>query len=412
MFRRFIIASWLFLMPMSAMAAQTTAVPTSTPSSAPTESSSPTPTTSSTPQVIFRDINEQYWAYGAIQNVVKKKIVNGYGDGSFGPDRPLTRAETTKVITLATTDYRPDSQSGSVIVPFGDVSSSDSLLPFIKYAYDMKMVKGYPDRTFRPTQSVSRAEFLKIFIVASRNEIKDYNIGEAFLDVSPNHELAPYIYSARALGYIKGTSNGLFLPNNPITRAEAVKILDNYLRDKDTTFPAITDLERDMLLAINEKRAAERKAPLIIDSKLSGLARNQSQELYDQWHFLDKLQKKEYETSHANLTEQEKRRPWTSHRNASGQTFDQWFALASKKYDISYNEATQNIAHAFFDNATPEDRVKDIINKMFEKGNDGNYLYSHAFNILGSYIPYTHVGIGIIVGETPDEMYVTQIFTQ
>ncbi len=411
MLRRFFITSLLLFTPLTAVAA-TTAAPTPTSVTTTTPSPTPTNTVTSVPEVIFRDINEQYWAYDAIQNVVKKKIVNGYSDGSFGPDRPLTRAETTKIITLATSNYRPDTQSGSVTVPFIDVDSSDTLLPFIKYAYEKKMVKGYSDRTFKPTKSVTRAEFLKIFIVASNNEIKDYNIGEAFLDVSPNHELAPYIYSARALGYIKGTSNGLFLPNTPITRAEAVKILDNYLQDKDTTFPAITDLEKSMLIAINEKRATENKAPLVIDQKLSGIARNQSQELYDQWHFLDKQQKKEYETSHANLTEQEKRRPWTSHRNVNGQTFDQWFALASKKYDISYSEATQNIAHAFFDNATPEDRVTDIINKMFEKGDNGNYLYSHAFNILGTYIPYTHVGIGIIVGESPDEMYVTQIFTQ
>lgn len=408
MLRQLLIISCLLLSPVPALAA-TTSTPTPTPSTSNTSTATPVPTSS--PEVIFSDINDKYWAYDAIQNVVKKKIVNGYSDGSFGPDRPLTRAETTKVITLATTDYRPTTQTGA-IVPFSDVSSSDSLGAFIRYAYDKKMIKGYSDRTFHPTQSVSRAEFLKIFIVASNNEIKDYNIGEAFLDVSPNHELAPYIYSARALGYIKGTSNGLFLPNAPITRAEAVKILNNYLQDKDTNFPAITDLENSMLTAINQKRAGEHKAPLILDQKLSGIARTQSQELYDQWHFLDKQQKKDYETSHANLVEQEKRRPWTSHRNASGQTFDQWFALASKKYDISYNEATQNIAHAFYDNATPEDRVTDIINKMFEKGDNGNYLYSHAFNILGTYIPYTHVGIGIIVGENPDEMYVTQIFTK
>lgn len=411
MLRHFLLISFLLFTPLTAMAA-TTATPTPTSETATTPNPTPTSTVTSAPEVIFGDINDQYWAYDAIQNVVKKKIVNGYSNGNFGPDRPLTRAETTKIITLATSNFLPNTQSGSITIPFGDVDSSDTLLPFIKYAYDNKMVKGYSDRTFRPTQSVSRAEFLKIFIVASKNEIKDYNIGEAFLDVSPNHELAPYIYSARALGYIKGTSNGLFLPNTPITRAEAVKILDNYLKDKDTTFPAITDLERSMLITINEKRATEKKAPLVIDQKLSGIARKQSQELYDQWHFLDKQQKKDYETSHANLSEQEKRRPWTSHRNVNGQTFDQWFALASKKYDISYSEATQNIAHAFFDNATPEDRVTDIINKMFEKGDDGNYLYSHAFNILGTYIPYTHVGIGIIVGESPDEMYVTQIFTQ
>ena len=337
MLRRLLVISLLFLAPVQAFAATsasptpttTVASPLPTNSASATPSPSATPTVSNSPEVIFSDINSSYWAYDAIQDVVKRKIVNGYSDGSFGPDKPLTRAETTKVITLATTSYRPSTESGS-IAPFGDVDNKDTLLPFIQYAYSHKMIKGYNDRTFRPTKSVSRAEFLKIFIIASNNQLQDYNIGEAFLDVSPNHELAPYIYSARALGYINGTSNGLFSPDAPITRAEAVKILDKYLIDKDTDFPAVTDLEKSMLDAINQKRTENHEAPLVLDQTLSGIARKQSQELYDQWHFLDKDQKKQYEASHANLAEQDKRRPWTSHRNASGQTFDQWFALASK----------------------------------------------------------------------------------
>ncbi|MBP6084893.1 S-layer homology domain-containing protein [Candidatus Gracilibacteria bacterium] len=384
---------------------------TTTPSATSTPSPTPTPTPTSKAEIIFQDIDKGYWAYDAIQNVVSKKIMNGYSDGRFGPDQPLTRAETTKVITLATTDYRPSTQTGAT-VPFSDVQSSDTLLPYIRYAYDQKMVRGYPDRTFKPTQSVSRAEFIKIFIVATDNQLQDSNIGEAFLDVPPSYELATYIYSARALGYIKGSTNGLFLPNAPITRAEAVKILNNYLNDQDMIFAAVSELEQKMFTTINEKRAAEKKVLFILDPKLSGVAKRQSQELYDQWHFLDKQQKKDYETSHATSTEQEKRRPWTSHRNAAGQTFDQWFALASKKYTITYTEASQNIAHAFYDNATPQDRIIDIINKMLEKADNGSYLYSHAFNIMGTYVGYTHVGIGIVLGETPDEMYVTQIFTK
>lgn len=253
---------------------------------------------------------------------------------------------------------------------------------------------------------------MKIFILASDNLLQNYNIGEAFLDIAPNHDLARYIYSARALGYIKGSSNGLFLPDIPITRAEASKVIFNYLSDKDMQFPESTDLEKAMFSAINEKRKVEGKSALILDNTLAGIAHKQSQDLSDQWSFLDKEAKKEYESTHANVQEQDKRRPWTSHRNITGQTFDEWFALASKKYGFNYSDATQNIAHAFYDNSTPEDRVLDIINKMFEKDEEGNYIYAHAYNILGTYIPYTHVGIGIVVGEDPEEMYVTQVFTK
>lgn len=373
----------------------------------------PTPTTTETPsaEVIFSDVSSDHWAYQAIQSLVKKKIMNGYSDSSFGPDKLLTRAETTKILVLATQQSNPALDQTKEL-PFSDVDKLDPLLPYIRFAFDHSIIKGYSDQTFRPSNSISRAEYMKIFILASNNLLENYNIGEAFLDVAPDHELATYIYSARALGYIKGSSNGLFLPDAPITRAEAAKVIFNYLSDKENIFPEPSELEKAMFSAINEKRKTEAKPVLIVDNTLSGIARKQSQDLFDQWSFLDKEEKKQYEATHANVQEQDKRRPWTSHRNITGQTFDEWFALASKKYDFNYSDATQNIAHAFYDNSTPEDRILDITNKMFEKDDQGNYLYAHAYNILGTYVPYTHVGIGIVIGEDPEEMYVTQIFTK
>ncbi|OGC81327.1 MAG: hypothetical protein A2V81_00765 [Candidatus Abawacabacteria bacterium RBG_16_42_10] len=388
-------------------------VSVTTPVFAQTEAPEATPTATEAPtaEVIFSDVSSDHWAYSAIQALVKKKVMNGYSDGSFGPDKLLTRAETTKILVLATQDSSPSLDEAGVL-PFTDIDPLDPLLPFISFAFDHNIIKGYLDGTFRPTRSISRAEFMKIFILTSENLLENYNIGEAFLDVVPNHDLAPHIYSSRALGYIKGSSNGLFLPDIPITRAEASKVIFNYLADKDMEFPEPSDLEQAMFDAINEKRTSDGKPVLTLDNTLSGVAHKQSQDLSDQWSFLDKDEKKEYETTHANVQEQDKRRPWTSHRNITGQTFDEWFALASKKYDFNYSDATQNIAHAFYDNSTPEDRVLDIINKMFEKDEQDNYLYAHAYNILGTYIPYTNVGIGIVVGEDPEEMYVTQIFTK
>ncbi|MBI4835680.1 MAG: S-layer homology domain-containing protein [Candidatus Abawacabacteria bacterium] len=401
----------LSTLPLPALAATATA--TATPS--PTISASPSATTTATPiaqaEVVFSDITKDHWAYNSVQTVVQAKIMNGYGDSTFRPDQPITRAETTKVIALAV-GKGDIKKPTTVTLPFTDITRDDPLIPYIQHSYENRIIKGYNDNTFRPAKPVTRAEFLKIFMLAANSVFKDYNTGEAFLDVGAAHDLASYIYSARALGYIKGTSNGLFYPNTPITRAEAAKIIYAYVADKKQQFPELSELEKKMFEEINNKRKSEGKAALIIDNKLSGIARKQSQELFEQWHFLSKQQKKEYEASHANQIEQDKRRPWTSHRNASGLTFDQWFALASKKYDINYSEATQNIAHAFFDSATPIDRVVDIINKMFEKGSDNSFLYAHAYNLLGSYVSYTHIGLGVVVGDDPEEMYVTQILTK
>lgn len=382
--------------------------PTPTASASPTTTSTPTP--NSQPEVLFSDISPEHNDYAAIQTVVQNRIMNGYGDGTFRFEQPITRAETTKVISLATKKTVPTTTK--INLPFSDVSPQDPLLPFIQFSYDNKIVKGYPDKTFRPGKPVSRGEFLKIFTLATNSVFKDYNTGEAFLDVGAAHDLASYIYSARALDYISGSSNGLFYPNQAITRGEAAKIIATYLNYQNHDFPDASALAVKMADAINQKRKDEGKPPLTLDAKLSGIAEQQSQELYDQWHFLDKEEKKNYESQHARDTNRDTQLPWTSHRNASGLTFDQWFSLASKKFSIHYSEATQNIAHAFYDSSTPSDRVLDIVNKMTEKDNDKKFLYSHAYNLFGSYVDYTHIGIGIVVGDEPEEMYVTQILTK
>jgi len=360
--------------------------------------------------VLFSDITQDYSDYAAIQAVVQNRIMNGYGDGTFRPDQPITRAETTKVIALAT--KKNVSTTAKINLPFSDVSPQDSLLPYIQYSYDNKIIKGYPDKTFRPGKPVSRGEFLKIFMLTTNSVFTDYNTGEAFLDVAANHDLASYIYSARALGYISGSSNGLFYPNQAITRGEAAKIISIYLSYQNYDFPEPSALAVKMADAINQKRKDAGKPPLTLDAKLSSIAEAQSKILFNQWHFLSKEAKKNYEQQHARDANQDTQLPWTSHRNASGLTFDQWFSLASKKYTIGYSEATQNIAHAFYDSSTPSDRVLDIINKMTEKGPDKNYLYAHAYNLFGTYVDYTHIGLGIVVGDDPEEMYVTQILTK
>jgi hypothetical protein len=77
-------------------------------------------------------------------------------------------------------------------------------------------VAGYPDRTFKPDQSITRAEFVKILVAAFKLEAK---AGQLFSDTA-NHWAKDYIATANAHGIVDGYSDSLFGPDDLITREQ------------------------------------------------------------------------------------------------------------------------------------------------------------------------------------------------
>ena len=98
------------------------------------------------------------------------------------------------------------------------------------------MMIGYPDGTFRPNSKITRAEFATVaagFFHAP--EVSD----DAFSDIS-NSWARDYINRAAALGLVSGDDDGKFRPNDYITRAEVMAILNRVLfrtPDKDHLLP-------------------------------------------------------------------------------------------------------------------------------------------------------------------------------
>lgn len=108
--------------------------------------------------------------YGYYLNLGKTlDIITGYDDGTFRPDQKVNRAEALKMLlTTARMDFDIDSsidilaQFGLAENPFSDVSLSAWYAPYVLYAYSKGIVHGYGDGTFRPENTVIRAEFAKM----------------------------------------------------------------------------------------------------------------------------------------------------------------------------------------------------------------------------------------------------------
>lgn len=89
------------------------------------------------------------------------------------------------------------------------------------------VIVGYPDGTFRPEQPVTRAEFAKIIVGAlGIGEAALYASGPTgFLDVPEGHWASGYVNVATSVGVINGYPDGTFRPENPVTFAEAIKMI-------------------------------------------------------------------------------------------------------------------------------------------------------------------------------------------
>jgi subtilisin family serine protease len=113
---------------------------------------------------VFKDVDSANMASGYIQSAYERGWVNGFPDGTFRPQQPITRAETAMLLAKA---YQLPSASS---MTFKDVTDKVTGHAEIYKIAAANITKGYPDGTFRPYQSVKRLEFF-VFIARAENDI-------------------------------------------------------------------------------------------------------------------------------------------------------------------------------------------------------------------------------------------------
>ena len=155
----------------------------------------------------------------------------GYADGTFGPERNMTRAEvTTMFARLLTEQIEADKTYSST---FNDAAKDCWAANYIGYMQQFGIVTGYEDGSFRPDAPVTRAEFAAI---ASRFE-KLTQGSASFTDVPDTHWAVRYINFAATRGWVTGYEDGSFKPEHSITRAEVAAVTCRLLeRSADQTY--------------------------------------------------------------------------------------------------------------------------------------------------------------------------------
>ncbi|MBP7898808.1 S-layer homology domain-containing protein [Candidatus Gracilibacteria bacterium] len=94
----------------------------------------------------------------------------------------------------------------------------------LQYLTGKGIMLGYSDNTIRPNNPITRAEFLKMLTIALKADTTGF--GKAcFKDVVATEWYAPYVCFAKDAGWVNGYGDGKILPNNQISLAEVLKII-------------------------------------------------------------------------------------------------------------------------------------------------------------------------------------------
>ena len=165
----------------------------------------------------------------------------GYEDGTVRPEGSITRAEVATIFFRLLTDESRD-KFWSQTNDYTDVPADAWYNNAVSTLSNAGILDGYEDGTFRPDGNITRAEFATItarFLEAS------YDGGNRFPDID-GHWAAEYINEAANAGIVDGYEDGTFRPQQNITRAEAVTMVNrtvdrhpdaDYLLDNMVTWP-------------------------------------------------------------------------------------------------------------------------------------------------------------------------------
>ncbi len=150
--------------------------------------------------------------------------IMGYPDGSVRPDDNINRAE---VVTIFFRLLKEEIREQNLVdqSSFADVTADDWYNKAISTMEKLGIVQGKGEGLFAPEDYITRAEFAAI---CARFDDSEYEVIDSFTDVA-GHWAEADIHEAAAYGWIKGYEDGTFKPDQLISRAEAMTMINRVL---------------------------------------------------------------------------------------------------------------------------------------------------------------------------------------
>lgn len=174
----------------------------------------------------FSDISG-HWAEKYIKSAISKGIVKGYSDGTFKPDKAVTRAEFASMVNKAL------GNTGTASISFHDVPSSEWYYSDISKAVAATYVAGYDDSSFKPNNPITREE---ASVIISRI-VPSYGASGNLRSFGDYSSISSWALTAmqksNGKGYIGAYDDGNIHPQDKLTRAQTAKIIGD-ITEKET----------------------------------------------------------------------------------------------------------------------------------------------------------------------------------
>ena len=177
----------------------------------------------------FSDVPAGYWASVPIAALSAKGILDGFPDGSFQPNKPITRAEFAEMIRRAF--EQPASRKA---LKFNDVESNYWAIGAIDEATQTRFMSGFPDGSFQPNRQIPRLQAL--LALATGLNLQPKSPANQVLSRYQDAEQIPKyavgkIAAATEAGLVLNDADPKLLnPNQVTTRAEAAALVYEALR--------------------------------------------------------------------------------------------------------------------------------------------------------------------------------------
>ena len=159
--------------------------------------------------------------------------IEGYPDGSFGPERGMTRAEAAAIFARLLAEKNGDNISTVARTKFDDIPAHAWYSGYVKYLNNHGVAYGKTKTTFAPDEAITRAEYtalaVRFFEVYGDGSAEIMEKYKSFDDVSEGDWAASYIQAAAKYGWVNGYEDGSFHPSRQITRAEVVTLTNRLL---------------------------------------------------------------------------------------------------------------------------------------------------------------------------------------
>jgi plastocyanin len=190
----------------------------------PTEPETPEEPGDTTPT--FTDVDKNQWYNEAIEYVVSKGVMEGNSNGTFTPNKDLTRAALAQILYNAA--GKPEV---TVEDTFTDVAADKWYATAITWAAQNGVVEGYDDGTFKPDKEISRQDLaVMLWRYAGKLEAGADTL-ESFTDAAKVNDYAQEALQwATENGIVQGKDNNVLDPKGNATRAQAATMVMRYLQ--------------------------------------------------------------------------------------------------------------------------------------------------------------------------------------